>query len=236
MPNSTIKSAFWRGLRDGSPFLVVGAPFALLFGVVATESGLDILHVMSFSILVIAGAAQFTAVSLMDENAPTIIVLLTSLAVNLRMTMYSASLVPYLGKAPLWQRATVSYLLVDQGYSVSISEYEKRPKMSVPERFAYFAGTMTLLTPVWYIFTFVGAKVGSEIPPAFALDFAVPITFLAMVAPMLRTAAHVAAAVVSIILSLLLGFMPAGTGLLVAAFAAMIVGAQIEVWMKRNAT
>lgn len=234
MPNSTTKSAFLRGVRDGSPFLVVGAPFALLFGVVASEAGLNLAQVMSFSVLVIAGAAQFTAVSLMTENAPTFIILATSLAVNLRMTMYSASMVPYIGKAPMWQRAIISYLLVDQGYAASIAEYETRPQMTVPERVAFFLGTMVLMTPIWYIFTYVGAKVGSSIPAEFALDFALPITFLAMVGPMLRTVAHVAAAAVSIILSLLLSFMPAGTGLLIAALAAMIVGAYIETLLARK--
>jgi 4-azaleucine resistance transporter AzlC len=235
MPNSTTKSAFWRGVRNGLPFLLVASPFALLFGVVATEAGLDLLHVMSFSVLVIAGASQFAAVTLMAENAPTVIVLVTSLAVNLRMMMYSASLVPYIGTAPLWQRGLVSYLLVDQGYSVSMLEYEKRPKMTVPERFAFFLGSMTAITPVWYTCTFLGAKLGSGIPPELALDFALPITFLAMVAPMLRTTAHLAAAAVSVVLSLVLSFMPAGSGLLLAALVAMIVGAQVELMTARKA-
>lgn len=234
MPNSTTKSAFLRGVRDGSPFIVVAAPFALLFGVVASEAGLNILQVMSFSVLVIAGAAQFTAVTLMGENAPTLIILATSLAVNLRMTMYSASMVPYIGTAPMWQRAIISYLLIDQGYAASIAEYEKRPTMTVPERIAFFLGTMVLMTPVWYIFTYIGAKVGAGIPPEFALDFALPVTFLAMVGPMLRTIAHVAAAAVSIVLTLLLTFMPVGSGLLLAALVAMIVGAHIETLIKRK--
>ena len=41
-----------------------------------------------------------------------------SLAVNLRMAMYSASLVAHLGPARLWQRALVAYLNVDQTYAL----------------------------------------------------------------------------------------------------------------------
>lgn len=236
MSISTTKSAFLRGARDGSPFILVAAPFALLFGVVASEAGFNIVQVMAFSVLVIAGAAQFTAISLMAENAPVLIVLATSLAVNLRMAMYSASIVPYIGTAPLWQRALISYLLVDQGYAASMAEYEKRPQLTVSERIAFFAGTMALMTPVWYVFTYIGAKVGSGIPPEFALDFALPITFLAMVGPMLRTVAHIGAAATSIVLTLALSFLPVGSGLLIAAVAAMIVGAQIETLMARKIT
>ena len=109
-------------------------PFATLFGVLATEAGLNVVETMAFSIVVIAGAAQFTALQLMQENTPTVIVLISALAVNLRMAMYSASLTPYIGAAPLWQRALCAYLTVDQSYVVGVSKFEREPDMTVPER------------------------------------------------------------------------------------------------------
>ena len=80
----------------------------------------------------------------------------------------------------------------------------------------------------WYLSTLAGALLGQTIPPEFALDFAVPIAFLAIVAPMLRTLAHVLAALTSMILGLLLAFLPYSSGLLIAAAAAMVVGAEVE--------
>ena len=94
MPTETTKSIFRSGARDAAPFTLVVGPFAILFGVVATEAGLNLLETMSFSFLVIAGAAQLTALQLMVDQAPTIIVIASALAVNLRMAMYSASLTP----------------------------------------------------------------------------------------------------------------------------------------------
>lgn len=234
MPTSTRNSVFWRGTIDAAPFLLVVGPFAILFGIVATEAGLRVLETMAFSVLVIGGASQFAAVSLMAEDAPTLIVLATALTVNLRMAMYSASMVPYLGAAPLWKRALVSYILLDQSYAVSILKFEKEPKMTVNERLLYFCGTMVLVAPLWYVFTWVGAVVGSQIPPEYAIDFALPITFIAMVAPMLRTPAHIVTAFVSVVGSLVLSVLPAGTGLLVAGVLAMIAGAQTELWMERR--
>ena len=58
---SQTKSAFWNGFLDCAPFILVVASFGLLFGVVATEAGLNLLETMSMTVLVIAGAAQFTA-------------------------------------------------------------------------------------------------------------------------------------------------------------------------------
>ncbi len=234
MTPETTKSTYWQGVRAGAPFILVLVPFSMLFGVVATEAGLNLLETFSFSLLVVAGAAQFTAIQLLSEHAPVIIVCVTSLAVNLRMAMYSASLTPHLGRAPLGQRALVAYLMVDQGYACAILAYERNPTWSIPQKLAFYFGAVTPLIPLWLIFTVVGAMVGNAIPPEFALDFAVPITFLAMIAPMLRSAAHVAAALVAIAVSLSLAFIPYSLGLLVAGAAGMIAGAHVELMMSRR--
>ena len=233
--SSTTTESFWRGFRDGAPFVLVIGPFGMVFGVVATEAGLNLAETMGFSILVIAGAAQFTAVQLMVDGAPTLIVLATALAVNLRMAMYSASLVAHLGRAALWKRALVAYLNVDQTYALSAAEYERRAELPVAGKMAYFFGTAAPVCPFWYGFTLLGALLGGTIPPEFALDFAVPITFLALIAPMLKSAAHVAAALTSVVLALALAWLPSGIGLLLAAGAAMAVGAMVEVWQERSA-
>lgn len=229
---TTTKRAFMHGVRDGLPFIVVVFPFAMLFGVVATETGLSAAQTFIFSIAVIAGAAQFAAVQLMADSAPILIVVATALAVNLRMAMYSASIAPYLRGVPFWKRAAMSYILVDQSYAVGLAKFERAPDMSTSERVAYFTGTMAINMPLWYGGTLVGALVGSRIPPEYALDFAVPITFLALIGPMLKSAAHIMAALTSIVMALLLGFIPYDLGLMLAAVAAMVVGAQVELMVK----
>ncbi len=228
MPSAPAVSAFYRAARGSLPFLIVVFPFGLLFGVAATEAGLDVLAVLGFSVLVIAGAAQFAAVQLLVENAPTLIVILTALAVNLRTAMYSAALVPHLGQAPLRTRAFAAYLLVDQIFVASVAEYTRNPAMTVPEKVAFYFGTAAPIIPVWFAGCVTGAIVGQSIPPEFALDFAVPITFLAVIAPMLRTLAHVTAAVVAVVVALLLSPLPYNSGLLVAASLAMMAGAEVE--------
>ena len=235
MAPTTSKSEFLRGIGTGLPFVLVIAPFGALFGVVATEAGLNIAETMGFTSLVIAGASQFTALQLMSENAPVLVILATSLAVNLRMAMYSASLVPWLGAAPVWKRAVIAYMTVDQTYACSVAEYEARPEMSLSQRIAFFAGVSLPIVPLWYAATLVGALAGAGIPSSFALDFALPITFIAMLGPMLRTLAHLAAALVSVVLALALSGLPAGVGLLLAGFAAMITGAVVETLRERRA-
>lgn len=231
---TTVKSAFWKGARDGAPFFLIVTPFALLFGVVASDAGLNPVEALAFSIAVIAGAAQFTALQLMQDQAPAIIALVSALAVNLRMAMYSASLTPWIGSAPLWQRAFAAYFLVDQVYACSIVTFEKNRNWTVPMRMAYFFGVVIPVCPFWYVMTVVGTMIGSAIPPSFGLDFAMPIAFLAMIAPMLRSVPHLCAAFVAVVAALVFAFLPLNMGLLVSALLGMMTGAQVEKWTERH--
>jgi predicted branched-subunit amino acid permease len=232
MPSPSPTDAYWQGVRDSGPFLIVIVPFAVLFGVLATEAGWNVAQVMAMSVMVIAGASQFTALQLISENEPTVMVILTALAVNLRMAMYSASMARHIGTAPLWQRALAAYFLVDQTYGTAINRYTLTPRMSPAQKIAYFFGAVTPVCLPWYAATYAGAVAGAAIPPELALDFAVPITFIALVAPALRSLPHLAAAFVSVIAALLLAAVPFGLGLMIAAALAMVTGALVEIWQE----
>lgn len=231
------KSAFWRGFLDCSPFILVVAPFGLLFGVVSTEAGLNLFETMSMTILVIAGAAQFTAIALLEDQAPTFMVIIAALAVNLRMAMYSAALVPHLGKTSLGTRILASYFMIDQTFAVSIKKFENEPEWTVSQKVAYYFGCASSICPFWYIFCLVGAIAGQAIPAEYSLDFAIPICFISLVAPMLRSLPHLIAALVSVFLALILAWIPYNLWLLIAALFAMMAGARTELWLeKRNAS
>ncbi|MDO5370812.1 AzlC family ABC transporter permease [Paracoccus sp. (in: a-proteobacteria)] len=233
-PAPSAARAARMGFLQALPFLLVLVPFSILFGVVATAAGLDIVQTVGFSIVVLAGASQFSAVQLMSDQAPVLIVLASSLAINLRMAMYSASLTPWIGRAAGWQRAVIAYVLVDQTYGMAIQQFERRPDLTVAERVAYVFGASPVLCLPWMLFTYVGATAGQMIPADWPLDFAVPITFLAMIAPMLRTLAHVAAALVAVLSALALSGLPSGTGVLVAGALGMAAGAAVETWQVRR--
>lgn len=222
------KAVFWRGFIDGLPFVLVVVPFALLFGVVATGAGLNIVETMTMTILVVAGAAQFTALALLQEEAPTFIVLLTALAVNLRMAMYSAALVPHLGKASMGMRMVMSYFMVDQSFAIAARKYEETPGMPLPHKIIYYFACLLPIVPLWYLCSYVGARLGAAIPPEYSLDFAIPSCFIALTAPMMRSLPHFLAAMVSIIGALALAWVPYSLGLIIAAVFAMAVGAEVE--------
>ena len=225
--------AFWLGCRDGLPFLIVIVPFGLLFGIVAAEAGWGLAETMAMTVMVIAGASQFTALQLMSENAPLLIVIGTALAVNLRMAMYSAAMSQQVGALPFWKRSLIAYTLTDQTFGVAINRFNREPWQTPAWKVAYYFGVSLPVCGPWYAATWLGAVAGGAIPEGLALDFAVPITFLALVAPGLRSLPHLAAAVVSVVVSLALAWLPYNLWLLVAALLAMATGAFVEQRMER---
>lgn len=236
MPAKQSKSVFWSGFRDCSPFIIVVAPFGLLFGVVASEAGLNLIETMTMTILVVAGAAQFTALALLEDQAPTFIVIIAALAVNLRMAMYSAALLPHLGKASLMTRILACFLMVDQTFAVSIKKYDSDPTLTLAQKTAYYFGCASAVCPFWYSFSLIGALVGETIPKDYSLDFAIPICFISLTAPMLKSLPHLVSALVSIAMALLLAWMPYNLWLIVAAVVAMMAGAKTELMLQARKT
>jgi len=228
MQAASSKSAYLRGILACAPFVMMAAPFGMLFGVVGAEAGLTLAQVMAFSTVVIAGAAQFTAVQLMTEAAPAVLVVVSALAVNLRMVMYSAALQPHLRGSSMWQRIVAAYTLFDNTYAISNQEFEDHPGKPARENAWFFLGTATPMVPTWILATYLGAVLGNQIPDAFALDFAMPVLFLSLVGPALRSLAHIGAAFAAVVLSLAFAWLPFNLGLIVAALPAMAIGAELE--------
>jgi predicted branched-subunit amino acid permease len=236
MTDPSTRRAFGLGMRDGLPFLVVIVPFGMVFGLLADEAGWALPETLGMSIAVVAGASQFTALQLLSEQAPLLVTIATALAVNLRLAMYSASLAPHFGGGrPFWQRALAAYALTDQTYGLSMNRFALQPQMSPGQKLAHFLGGAVVVCAPWYVATWAGAVAGSAVPAGLALDFAVPITFLALIGPALRGFPHVAAAAVSVVVALLLASLPYSLGLLVAAVAAMLTGALCEAWQEGRA-
>jgi 4-azaleucine resistance transporter AzlC len=217
-----------RGLRAGLiaalPVLLAVGPFGLIFGIIATEAGLDLAQTMAMTVTVIAGASQLAALQLLSEDAPALVAILTGAVVNLRMAMYSASLAVWWEGAPMRWRALAAPLLHDQSFALSIARYRLRPQETLADKLGFYFGVGLLTCSVWITTTWIGATVGGSIAERIDLGFIVPVTFIAVAAPMIRGRANVIAALVAAVLALLLMGLPYGLGLLVAATGGIVTG------------
>jgi 4-azaleucine resistance transporter AzlC len=220
------RKTFWEGVRAEFPLLIGVFPFGMIYGALALNAGLSKAASQMMSSMVFAGSAQFITAQLVSEAAPAIVILLTLAVVNLRHMLYSASLAPYLKGLPLKWKVLLSYLLTDEAYAPSILEYERTGVKPTSHWFLLGAGLA--LWSTWQISTAFGIFLGTAIPENWHLDFALALTFIAMVVPALKNRSMVAAAVSAGVVALFTYGLPFKLGLILAALTGIVVGTMLE--------
>jgi 4-azaleucine resistance transporter AzlC len=216
----------WAGLRAEIPLLIGVFPFGLIYGALVVSSGLTPAAAQMMSSIVFAGSSQFIAAQLIHESAPGLVIVLTIAVVNLRHLLYSASLAPYVASLSVRWKALLSYLLTDEAYAPTILHYEEQGVKPYSHWFFLAAGLSLWIT--WQVSTALGILLGSAIPASWPLAFALPLTFIAMVVPALKTRPAVAAALSAGVTALLAYGLPYRLGLIVAALAGILVGTLLE--------
>jgi 4-azaleucine resistance transporter AzlC len=219
------RDAILDGTRAAAPVLVGVVPFGLIAGAAAVDVGLTGLQAVGLSVFVFAGASQLAAIELLGQDAPIAVVVVAALVINLRMLMYSASIAPHFRDAATRWRAGLAYLLTDQAYALSITRFDAdRP---VRRRW-YYLGCAVPLWGVWQVCTVIGVVLGARVPASLPLDFAVPLTFLALLVPAIDDRASAAAAAVGGSGAVVGAGLPLNLGLVVGAVAGVLAGLAAE--------
>jgi 4-azaleucine resistance transporter AzlC len=220
------RKTFWDGVRAEIPLLIGVFPFGMIYGALALDAGLSKAASQMMSSIVFAGSAQFVTAQLVHDAAPGLVIILTIAVVNLRHMLYSASLAPYLKNLSLKWKVLLSYLLTDEAYAPSAIEYERTGVKPMSHWFVLGAGCVLWFT--WQVSTALGIFLGAAIPENWPLDFALPLTFIAMVMPALRSRPMIAAAVSAGVVALLAYGLPFKLGLILAALTGIVVGTVLE--------
>ncbi|MGY8830793.1 MAG: AzlC family ABC transporter permease [Pseudomonadales bacterium] len=221
---------FLYGCRDSIPMIVGILPFGLIYGALASLAGLSLGQALGMSLLVYAGSAQFIAISLLTLGSGMVVILLTTLVVNLRHVLYSAALQPYVGKLSQRWRVPLAFGLTDETFAVVQRRYLARGMTEHGQW--YHAGVALALYLSWVSSSLVGALFGQSVPnlAGWGLDFAMLATFIGIVVPALRNQPQIAAALVAGAVALLCHTWPYKLGLMAAALSGIAVG----VWLERR--
>jgi len=223
---SEARKAFWEGVRAELPLLIGVFPFGMIYGALALNAGLSTFASQMMSSIVFAGSSQFVTAQLVHDSAPGFVIVLTIGVVNLRHMLYSASLAPYLKDLSFKWKALLSYLLTDEAYAPGILKYEKEGITPFSHWFLLGAGFS--LWFIWQASTALGIFIGAEMPKDWPLDFALPLTFIAMVVPILKKRPLIAAALSAGVVALLAFHLPFKLGLILAALIGITVGTGLE--------
>jgi 4-azaleucine resistance transporter AzlC len=217
---------FLAGARAEIPLLIGVFPFGMIYGALALNAGLSTAAAQMMSSLVFAGSAQFITTQLVHEAAPGFVIVLTIAVVNLRHMLYSASLAPYLASLSTRWKALLSYLLTDEAYAPTILHYEANG--ATPSAHWFLLGAGCVLWFTWQISTALGIFLGTAIPESWSLDFALPLTFIAMLVPVLKNQPAIAAALSAGAVALVAFSLPYKLGLILAALVGIAVGTFLE--------
>lgn len=217
---------FWAGVRSELPLLIGVFPFGMIYGALALNAGLSPSAAQMMSSIVFAGSAQFITAQLVHESTPGLVIVLTIAVVNLRHMLYSASLAPYAASLPMRWKVLLSYFLTDEAYAPTILHYEKEGL--TPHGHWFWLGAGLVLWVIWQISTALGIFFSAAIPESWSLDFALPLTFIAMVVPVLKDRPAIAAALSAGAVALVAFSFPYKFGLMLAALVGILVGTVME--------
>ena len=210
-------------------------PFGLVCGVGAAAAGASIWGALGMSAIIFSGAAQIIAAQLLAAGAPVAVIILTCVVMGLRFLMYSAAIAPYLRPlSPRLQQA-LAFLLTDQAFAAAIRRYDAGAHPH--EGGLHFLGAGFALWLCWQITNVVGYFTGNLVPVSWSMEFAVPLCFIALIAPHFENAPQIAAGCWRRSPSFALDGLPMRLNLIAAGIAGIVVGTAIELardrWTRR---
>lgn len=231
---TTRRGEFLNGMKDTIPLIIGAIPFGIIFGAVAVTNGLSPAATMGMSLFVYAGSAQFIAAGLVAQGAGAGIIILTTFIVNLRHALYSASLAPYMKHLPQHWLLPLGYWLTDETFAVVIRRWPQ-PDDS-PHKHWYHLGSSVLMFTNWQVVTLVGIVAGQQIENAgeWGLDFAMVVTFIGIVVPLIVNRPMLVCAVTAGVTAVLARDVPNNLGLMLAALVGILAGVGAEMWQVRR--
>ncbi|MET9833923.1 AzlC family ABC transporter permease [Streptomyces sp. NPDC006385] len=189
------------------------------FGVTSAGSGLTVVQTCALSLLVFTGASQFALVGALAAGGSPLTAAAGAFFLGVRNAFYGLRLSQLLSLTRA-VRPFAAQWVIDETAAVALGQPTRRGA-----RIGFLVTGLSLYV-LWNLTTLVGA-LGAEAlgdTDAWGIDAAGPAVFLALLAPMLKSATERVVAGLAVVLGLgLLPVLPAGVPVLVAALAAPVV-------------
>lgn len=219
MQTSKPTSHFKMGFKAVLPIISGIIPFGAVMGSAFSEVKLSFWQAMLMNTTVYAGAAQLAAVDLLKMNAAIFVVVGTALIINMRFLVYSVAMAPFLQDASRVVKFLCAFTLTDQSYAAMSANQEKFSTNQ--EATQFYLGTAACMMLTWDASVIAGYVFGNFAPATLSLDYAIPLSFVALLIPTLKTPKHMAVALFSSLISLLFFNLPLKTGLMATALLAI---------------
>ena len=226
VPIPSPREEFLAGSREVAPTLVGTIPFGIVVGIAAIAAGLTPLQGVALSFFAFSGIAQLVAMQLIAVGSPMGLTVAAATVVSLRLLMYSAALAPHLAHLDRRWKLGMAYLMTDQSFASGVRRFgEPGPR---GHRHWHFYGASMTLWATWQLAVIVGALAGTGVPSHWSLDFVVVLTFVALMVPVVRTRADLAAAIVAAVVAMGTLGLPYRLSLIAGSVAGIAAGLAVE--------
>lgn len=204
------------------PLNLAVLPWGILCGSLAIQRGFSVLEAILMPALIFAGAVQLVVIELINNNVPLATILFTAFIISSRHFLYGLALRDKLKHLPFRWRGSLGFLLTDELFALSGDRKSLQSKLKLI--YALSAGGSFYLC--WLLWNIIGITAGSYLPDltSLGLDFAIAVTFIALVIPTITTLPALVTVVVAGLLSVLLELAQWELGLVIASLIAMFCG------------
>ena len=208
-------------LRNAAGIGIATGAYALSFGAIATTAGLSVLQACTLSLAMFTGASQYAHVGILGTGGGGATAAATAVLLGSRNALYGLRLSSLLRVRGL-RRLAAAQLVIDESTAMSLrSDSERANRLG-------FWSTGISVYLLWNLGTLIGALGAQALPSTHAvgLDAAAPAAFLALLAPRVRARSSLAIALVAAAIGMAsVPLLPTGGPVLVAALAAVVIGA-----------
>ena len=207
-------------LMDTLPLCIAVIPWGILTGAIAMQIGMSPLQAQCMSLLVFAGAAQLSGMTMIANATPLLSLFTSTFVISSRHLLYSVIFRQHVIHLPLHRRLLMSFVLTDEMFAVSQAHTHRVKCFS--EVFALVSGFLFYL--VWNLATAVGILAGGSVSnlDSLGLDFAIAATFIAMTFTDLSRFPVLVAVLVSGVLSIILKPFFSDSYIVIAALLGML--------------
>ena len=213
------RADFRHGFVWMMPLWVAAIPSGIAFGVAARGAGLSAIEAQTMSLLVFSAAGQVGALALFNAGLPKLLLIGTAMALNAQLLLLGLTTGRQL--RPRWPaRLGTAFFLTDAAFAVAAGAGRLRLPVIVG------AGVSMYLA--WNGGTALGLTVGTGLLAirGLGIDFVLPLIFLALLIPLLRSRPALGVAIIAGGGTLLLTrVIPSGLAVLIAGLVASLCGA-----------
>lgn len=206
------------------PLWAGAVPAGIAFGVSAHAAGLSGAEAQVMSLIVFSSAAQISAVAREGMDQPTLLLIVTVLALNAQLPLLGAAVSERC--SPNWrQRFLTAWFLTDGAFGVAAGRGALK--------LAVLLGAGVSMYLAWNIGTALGLLAGDILPASVrsGLDLIVPLMFLAVLVPLIRSRTALAVAMSAAATAWGMSqIVPAG----IAVLSAGVVGVVVQDWRSNH--